>query len=67
MADQVSGYPRRLPDPAICRTREIVSPRLMRCLVENPEACPFLTRYGGGFFCRHPDRLTFEVTAKPGV
>lgn len=67
MAEQPSDRPRRLPDFAICCTRDIASAKLMKCLVERPEMCPFVTQYGGGFYCRHPERHTFEVPAKPGA
>lgn len=48
-----------LPDPKICRTQDMASARLMKCLVQHPEGCQFLTQFAGGSYCRHPDREQF--------
>jgi hypothetical protein len=49
-----------LPDPAVCRTHDRGLKDFSDCLVTNPSQCPYVTSFGGGFFCRHPDRKAFE-------
>ncbi len=57
------GDQRRLPDPEICRTRFLGDTLdYSDCLVKNPDSCGFAVRFSLGtfFFCRHPDRRSFE-------
>jgi hypothetical protein len=56
---------RQLPDPQICRTKSIGTECMMECLVESPYACPFVTLFGNGFYCHHPDREKFEKPDPP--
>lgn len=49
-----SGAPRVLPDPAICRTRNIGLARYADCLVENPWQCAHAMSFGFGHVCQHP-------------
>ena len=57
-------YEKPLPNPEICRTRYLGHViNLCECLVNNPNRCPYVLRFGEGVFCRHPDGRKFE---KPG-
>jgi hypothetical protein len=56
----MSKAKRTLPDPEICRTKTMESDYMMECLVERPVTCADVIRFGGGYFCRHPDRKKFE-------
>jgi hypothetical protein len=51
-----------LPNLENCRTRLLRPLGLVECLVESPGECPYALEFGGDFFCRHPDCLSF---AKP--
>jgi hypothetical protein len=65
MTDDVVSSQRLLPDPETCRTRYL-GPTLdfSECLVNNPLVCKYAVKFGKSFFCRHPDRRSFE---KPGA
>jgi hypothetical protein len=67
MTDETASNQRSLPDPEICRTKHLGQQNLelSQCLVENPDACKYATRFGPGVFCRHPDRRSFEKTGQP--
>jgi hypothetical protein len=64
MPDQQPNQPGSLPDPNICRTQDIASARLMKCLVQHPERCQFLTQFAGSSYCRHPDGKKFLKPAE---
>jgi hypothetical protein len=55
-----NATPLPLPDPEVCRTRNRGLKDFSDCLVTNPYSCEYVTSYGGGFLCRHPDRKAFE-------
>jgi len=57
---QMSEVKRTLPDPETCRTKTIWLDCMMACLVERPSTCPYVTPFGEGYFCRHPDQKKFE-------
>jgi len=50
-----SGVKPKLPDPAVCRARQIHD-ELVECFVEQAVECKYALRYGFGWFCRHPQR-----------
>ena len=54
----------KLPDPAICKTR-CVSNNVWECLVADPVLCPFLSRFGHGYYCNYSDRRGFENKDRP--
>ena len=62
MNGHADGEGRLYPDLEICRTRFLQPVGLVECLVKSPEECPYALAFGGDFFCRHPDGLSF---AKP--
>jgi len=49
-----------LPDPSICRTKDIGIKEFFECLVHCPQRCPHAVSFGQIFLCNHPDRHTFE-------
>jgi len=51
---------RRLPDPAICRARNVNLTGFSLCLVEHPATCEHAVSYGREYYCKHPDRRRFE-------
>jgi hypothetical protein len=55
--------------PNVCHTKSIQSADMMICLADAPETCQHVVNLGGTWFCRHPDRLTFETPAQisPGL
>lgn len=61
---------RVLPDPAICRTRNIGLARYADCLVEDPSTCPYAIVFGFGHVCQHPQWWMLaggnELFSKPG-
>lgn len=50
-----------LPDPAICRGKSYPTPPLVECLVEQRPRCRYATRFGGRYFCQHPQRIDIAV------
>lgn len=52
----------RLPDPAICRARQIGNTGVYECLVEKPHRCPVVMMFGIDFHCLHVDRK--EIAAR---
>ena len=57
---------RKLPDPAVCRARNLGNDDLFDCLISAPYECQYALHYGDSFFCRHPERK--EIAARtPGT
>jgi hypothetical protein len=44
-----------LPDPAICRTRQLEFCLLLECLVPAPSRCKYAVAFGDQFACVNPD------------
>ena len=53
---------RTLPDPAICRARDIKLPDYADCLVDDPCSCRYALNFGDVFLCRSPERK--EIVAR---
>lgn len=58
---------RGLPDPEICRTKDIHVKFFSECLVERPFECIHALALSGRFICNHPDRHKFEKPDPPTV
>ena len=54
----------KLPDPAICKTRSVAN-NVWECLLADPAICTFLSRFGDGYYCNHPDCWSFESKDGP--
>jgi hypothetical protein len=66
MTDDTATNPKRLPNPKICRTSYLTQTLdFSDCRVENPTICKHMLRFGSSFYCRHPERRSFEKAAKP--
>jgi hypothetical protein len=50
-----AGLP-RLPDPEICRADPLELEGFAGCLVQHPWTCAHFVSFGGGHYCRHPER-----------
>jgi hypothetical protein len=66
MTNDTVSIQRRLPDTEKCQTSYVAHSELSQCLVENPDACQYATRFGSGVICRHPQRRSFENPQDPG-
>jgi hypothetical protein len=63
MIDDAVSNQRRLPSPENCRTRYLgESLGFTKCLVKDPEDCPYAVRFASGVSCYHPDRRNFDRT-----
>jgi hypothetical protein len=63
MTDNTVSDRRRFPDPKKCRTRYLGEPLgFTKCLMEEPDDCPFAVRFASGVSCYHPDRRNFDRT-----
>jgi hypothetical protein len=51
----------RLPDPKICRTRQLFDTPYYLCLVADHINCPQLNIIRGEFLCNHSFRSNFAV------
>ncbi len=63
-------YPaaRVLPDPAICKVREIGAiSGFAHCLVERPLECKHVLYFGEGNICRHPRWRDFLSAANRSI
>lgn len=49
---------RRFPSPLSCKT-ESIADVLYECLSEDASLCPYVTRFGYGYYCKHPDCPNF--------
>jgi hypothetical protein len=66
MIETAVSTERRLPDPALCRTRYLGQDLpFSDCLVENPDSCKYALRFPHCVSCSHPDRRKFEPPRKP--
>ena len=45
-------------DISKCKAQDMLIELFCKCLVENPylHQCEYYISYGGGFFCKHPNR-----------
>jgi hypothetical protein len=60
--DTVSNQ-RRLPDPKVCRTKYLGQALdFSKCLVENPDACPYAVSFSSGVICNHLHHRWFDIT-----
>jgi hypothetical protein len=55
----------KLPDPGICRTRQIFDTIFYLCLVECPVSCPQLNVIRGTALCNHYFRRDFAEKKPP--
>ncbi len=51
---------RKLPDPGICRTRQLFDTSYYLCLAEDPISCPQVNVIHGEYMCNHCLRLNFS-------
>lgn len=51
----------KLPDPEVCRTRQIFDTQFYLCLVECPVNCPQLNVIRGTTLCNHYLRREFAA------
>ena len=49
---------RPFPDPDLCKTEHVCAD-LFSCQAADGRDCPFIMSFGNGFFCQHPERVTF--------
>jgi hypothetical protein len=50
----------KLPDPLICKTKDIYNSRLWECLVDNAHSCLYLRISNHNFICDYADPRIFE-------